>query len=93
MVESRAALRKSNIIFISFLCGRQAGLFIQSRRMDMNRSEIGTMLTEFVLGAVQVVMRYFGTTVPFYIVFTSPAYTIFPAVFRIRNHGSITAAK
>lgn len=30
--------------FISFLCGRQAGLFIQSRRLDLNRSEIGTGL-------------------------------------------------
>lgn len=40
--------------FISFLCGRQAGLFIQSRRLNLNRSEIGTGLTEFVLGAVQI---------------------------------------
>ena len=29
---------------ISFLCGRRAGLFIQSRRLDLNRSEIGTGL-------------------------------------------------
>ena len=27
--------------FISFLCGRQAGLFIQSRRLDLNRSKSG----------------------------------------------------
>lgn len=43
--------------FISFLCGRQAGLFIQSRRLDLNRSEIGTGLFRPRLGAVQIVMR------------------------------------
>lgn len=40
--------------FISFLCGRQAGLFIQSRRLDLNRSEIGTGLTEFIFGTIQI---------------------------------------
>lgn len=40
--------------FISFLCGRQAGLFIQSRRLDLNRSEIWTGLTCFFFGAVQI---------------------------------------
>jgi hypothetical protein len=29
-------------------------------------------------------MWYFGTTVPFYIVFTSPADTIFPAIQSIK---------
>lgn len=38
-VESSFTEVEHNII--SFLCGRQAGLFIQSRRLDMNRSEIG----------------------------------------------------
>lgn len=41
--------------FISFLCGRQAGLFIQSRRLDLNRSEIRTGLTEFIFGTIQIV--------------------------------------
>ncbi len=31
-------------------------LFIKSRRLDSNQSEIGTMLTELVLGTVQVVI-------------------------------------
>ena len=43
--------------FISFLCGRQAGLFIQSRRLDLNRSEIGTRLFRPCFWAVQVMMR------------------------------------
>lgn len=43
--------------FISFLCGRQAGLFIQSRRLDLNRSEIGTGLFCLCFWAVQVMMR------------------------------------
>lgn len=39
-IESSFTEVEHNII--SFLCGRQAGLFIQSRRLDMTRNEIGT---------------------------------------------------
>lgn len=78
--------------FISFLCGRQAGLFIQSRRLDLNRSEIGTGLTCFFFWACQNVMRYLSTAITFYMILTSPANTFLRAIFDIRNHGAITPA-
>ena len=76
--------------FISFLCGRQAGLFIQSRRLDLNRSEIGTGLTCFFFWAVQTVMPCFSTAVTFYMILTLPANTFLLAILDIRNHGAIT---
>ena len=78
--------------FISFLCGRQAGLFIQSRRLDLNRSEIGTGLFSPFFGATQTVMPCFSTAVTFYMILTSPANTFLRANIDIRNHGAITPA-
>jgi hypothetical protein len=48
------------------------------------------MLTEFILGAVQVVVQNFRTAITLNLVLTPPADAVFMAVFGIRNHGAIT---
>ena len=74
--------------FISFLCGRQAGLFIQSRRLDLNRCEIGAGLSKIILGAVQIVVNK-ATAVIVDTILTAQTDTTL-ALNCVGNHGAIT---
>lgn len=51
------------------------------------------MLTEFVLGAVQVVVREITTVNMLQLLLALPADALVVAVTSTRNHGAITAAK
>lgn len=62
--------------FISFLCCRQAGLFIQSRRLDLNRSEISAPLSRRTW-AVYIVRGFITTVILVVYMLASPANTCF----------------
>ena len=62
--------------FISFLCGRQAGLFIQSRRLDLNRSEFGTLLSRPIFWAINITLCITTTVVVYFVIHTLPTDTL-----------------
>lgn len=62
--------------FISFLCGRQAGLFIQSRRLDLNRSEFGAFLARPIFWAIDITLCITTTVVIYFVIHTLPTDTL-----------------
>lgn len=62
--------------FISFLCGRQAGLFIQSRRLDLNRSEIRAFLARPIFWAIDIALCITTTVVIYFVIHALPTDTL-----------------
>lgn len=62
--------------FISFLCGRQAGLFIQSRRLDLNRSEIRALLARPIFWAIDITLCITTTVVVYLVIHALPTDTL-----------------
>ena len=62
--------------FISFLCGRQAGLFIQSRRLDLNRSEIRAFLARPIFWAINIALCITTTVVIYFVIHALPTDTL-----------------
>lgn len=62
--------------FISFLCGRQAGLFIQSRRLDLNRLKFGAFLAQPIFWAIDITLCITTTVVVYFVIHTLPTDTL-----------------
>ena len=62
--------------FISFLCGRQAGLFIQSRRLDLNRSKFWALLARPIFWAIDITLCITTTVVIYFVIHTLPTDTL-----------------
>ena len=62
--------------FISFLCGRQAGLFIQSRRLDLNRSEFWALLALPIFWAIYIALCITTTVVVYFVIHAFPTDTL-----------------
>ena len=61
--------------FISFLCGRQAGLFIQSRRLDLNWSEFWALLARPIFWAIDIALCITTTVIVYFVIHAFPTDT------------------